>query len=72
MKDKKLSRAEKKLLKEEKRNDPLGIDKMSDEEFLERLPELKKKAIGNGISGGVLFIVFIVLLAFLWDAIFYG
>lgn len=65
-----LSRAEKKLRREEKRNDPLGIDKMTDEEFLENLPLLQKKAKGNGILGALLFILGIILLVILWDTIF--
>lgn len=65
-----LSRAKKKLSREEKRNDPLGIDKMTDEEFLENLPLLKKKAKGNGILGVLLFILGIILLVILWDTIF--
>lgn len=68
----KLSRAEKKRLKQEKWEDPLGIDKMSDEEFLERLPELQKKTAFGGVGGTVLFIVCIILLAVFWDKIFYG
>ena len=72
MSKEKLSRSEKKRLKEEKWNDPLGIDKMSDEEFLERLPELKRKAGGKGIGGGLLFVLGIILLALLWDNIFWS
>lgn len=68
----KLSRANKRRLKEEKWNDPLGIDKMSDEEFLERLPELEKKAGGDGVWGGLLFITGVILLALLWDSIFWS
>lgn len=72
MKKEKLSRADKRQLKENKWNDPLGIDNMSDEEFLERLPELEKKAGVDGIWGGVLLIVGISLLALLWDSIFWS
>lgn len=51
-------------------NDPLGIDKMSDDEFLERLPELKRRTAKNGIGGVVLGILFAVLMYLLWDRIF--
>lgn len=72
MKKEKLSRSEKRLRKEEKWNDPLGIDKMSDEEFLEKLPELERRVGGNGIVGGLLFVAGFILLALLWDGIFWS
>ena len=72
MSKKKMSRAEKKRLKKERWEDPLGINKMSDEEFLERLPELRKKTILGGSGGTLLFIICIILLAVFWDKIFYG
>lgn len=71
MDKKRLSRAEKKRIKQEKWEDPLGIDKMSDEEFLEQLPKLKRKTAFGGIGGVVLLIVCIVLLVMFWDKIFY-
>lgn len=51
-------------------NDTLGIDKMSDGEFLEKLPELKKQVAKNGLGGLTLGILFVVLMYFLWDRIF--
>ncbi len=50
--------------------DPYGISKMSDEEFLEKLPMLRKKARGNGYLGGVLLVIGVLLLVVLWGEIF--
>ena len=65
-------RFEKKELKRKKREDPYGIEDMSDEEFLENLPRLRKKAAFSGVGGAMLLIAAIIVLALLWDSIFWS
>jgi hypothetical protein len=65
-----LTSQEKKLRKLEKMNDPLGIDKMSDEEFLENLGNLKFKAYAYGGLGIGLMVASLLLLVLLWGNIF--
>lgn len=65
-----LSRKERKLLRKKKLEDPLGIDEMSDEEFLANLPRFKRKVVKDGVGGFLLFIIVIVLFVVLWDSMF--
>lgn len=53
-------------------DDFYGIDKMSDEEFLKKYPDIKRRAIWRTSIGSLLFIAAIVVLVIFWDKIFWS
>lgn len=71
LKDFRDKRKRKKYEKENKWLNSLGLDDMSDDEFLSKKNMLLKDAILRVVVGVLMFIALIVVLACLWDTIFW-